>query len=96
MAFSDNIYRLRKTNGLSAEGFARLFGISEEDVCAWESGTAYPEKETLFAIAKHFGTTCDELLVKNAYADEDLPRGKEILPDFETMDVSDSYTKSLI
>ena len=96
MAFSDNIYRLRKTNGFSEENFAQLFGVSEENVRAWENGTAYPERETLLCIAEHFGTTCDALLVQNAYADYDLPRGKEILPDFENMDYSDSYTKALI
>ena len=96
MAFSDNIYRLRKTNGFSEKDLALLFGVSEEEVQAWESGKSYPEKETLLSIAKHFGMTCDELLVKNAYADYDLPRGNEILPDFEKMDFTDSYMKSLI
>ena len=96
MAFSDNIYRLRKTNGMSEEGFAHLFGVSEEDIRAWESGSSYPEKETLFRIANHFGMTCDDLLIKNAYTDYDLPRGKEILPDFDPVDIADSYTKSLI
>jgi len=96
MAFSDQIYRLRKTNGISEEDFARLFGVSEEEVCAWENGSTYPEKETLFRIAEHFGMTCNDLLVTNDYADHDLPRGNEILPDFESMDMADSYTKTLI
>ena len=32
MAFSDNIYRLRKSEGLSEKEFASLFGVSEADV----------------------------------------------------------------
>ena len=96
MAFSDNIYRLRKKEGLSEREFASLFGASEADVRAWENDGEYPNRETLLRIAEHFRLTCNELLVLNPYADGDLPRGKAILPDFEPDDISDSYTASLI
>ena len=96
MAFSDNIYRLRKKEGLCEKEFASLFGASETDVRAWENDGEYPDRETIFCIAKHFNMTCDELLIQNPYADEDLPRGKAILPDFRPDDIADTYTDSLI
>ena len=96
MAFSDNIYRLRKAEGLCEKDFASLFGVAEADVRAWENEGEYPERETVIRIAEHFGLTCNELLVLNPYADGDLPRGGEILPDFSPDDISDSYTASLI
>ena len=96
MAFSDNIYRLRKAQGISEKEFASLFSVSEDTIRAWENDGEYPDRETLFAIAKHFNMTCDELLVQNPYTDEDLPRGKAILPDFHPDDIADTYTDSLI
>ena len=96
MAFSDNIYRLRKAHGFSEAEFASLFGASEADVRAWENDGEYPDRETLLRIADHFGLTCNELLIQNPYADDDLPRGKAILPGFQPDDIADTYTDSLI
>ena len=96
MAFSDNIYRLRKSEGLSEKEFASLFGVSEADVNAWENEGEYPERDTIMRIAEHFHMTCNELLVLNPYTDSDLPRGKAILPDFRPDDIADTYTDSLI
>ena len=96
MAFSDNIYRLRKSEGLSEKEFASLFGVSEADVNAWENEGEYPEREMVIRIAEHFHMTCNELLVLNPYTDSDLPRGKAILPDFHPDDIADTYTDSLI
>ncbi len=95
MAFSDTIYKLRKKNQLSEEAFAALFSVDAADVIAWEAGS-YPDRETVIAIASHFGMTCNELLVENDYADFDLPRGADIQPDFESIEIDESYTKALI
>ena len=68
MSFSDNIYRLRKTNGMSEEGFAHLFGVSEEDVHAWENGVSYPEKEILFRIANQLrGSSGDKIFQRSFF-----------------------------
>lgn len=95
MAFSDRIYKFRKTRGLSEAEFAAIFGVSAEDVSAWEAGS-YPEKEKIMEIASHFGMTCDELLIQNDPADYDLPGGEDILPDFESINPYEAYTKSLM
>ena len=95
MAFSDKIYKFRKERGLSEAQFGELFSVSAKDIQTWESG-GYPEREKLMEIASYFGMTCDELLVQNDYSDYDLPRGKDIQPDFASIDVYDSYTAALI
>ena len=96
MAFSDRIYKLRKTNRLSEAEFGALFSVSAEEVSSWESGKVYPEMDKVKEIAAYYGMTCDQILLKNDYADYDLPRGKDILPAYEKIDEYDSYTRALI
>ena len=95
MAFSDRIYKFRKTRGLSEEAFGELFAVSADDIRSWEAG-GYPEKEKIMEIASYFGMTCDELLVQNDYADYDLPIGDDIRPDYENINAYEAYTKSLM
>lgn len=95
MAFSDTIYRLRRKRGLSEEAFGKMFAVSAEEVRSWEKG-GYPAREKLMEIASHFDMTCDELLIQNEYSDYDLPRGKDILPDYEHIEAYESYTQTLI
>lgn len=96
MAISDAIYRLRRKEALAQAEFASRIGVSAEVVCAWESGETEPDLNIIVKIAKEFHVSCDDLLLKTEYADYDLPRGAEILPDFENMDMYESYTKTLI
>lgn len=58
----NNLYKLRRSAGLSQEEFADRLGVSRQAVSKWERGEAYPDTDNLIAISEMFGITIDELL----------------------------------
>ncbi|MCD8372806.1 MAG: helix-turn-helix domain-containing protein [Clostridia bacterium] len=62
MAFADNIYFLRKREGISQEELAERLSVSRQAVSKWETGDAYPETDKIIALCDMFGVTMDELL----------------------------------
>lgn len=59
---SENLYTLRRSNGLSQEQLAQQLGVSRQAISKWESGTSMPESEKLIAISQHFNVSVDALL----------------------------------
>ena len=62
MKFSENIYFLRKENGLSANELAKKLGFMENTIYAWEKERAQPNIETLNKLADIFNVSVDYLL----------------------------------
>lgn len=60
--FAENLYRLRKENGLTQEQLAGRLGVSFQSVSKWENNQGYPDIELLPRIASYFHITLDELL----------------------------------
>lgn len=60
--FAENLYRLRKENGLTQEQFAGKLGVSFQSVSKWENNQGYPDIELLPQIASFFHVTLDALL----------------------------------
>lgn len=58
----ENLYRLRRSRGLSQEEFAEKLGVSRQAISKWERGEAYPETENLITISRLFSVTIDELI----------------------------------
>lgn len=56
IALGSNLKALRKEKGLSQIALAKILGVTNKAVSAWEVGVADPRKETLDEIIRFFGT----------------------------------------
>lgn len=59
---SENIFRYRRSLGLSQEQLAERIGVSRQTVSKWEGGQSTPDVERLVVLADCFGITVDTLI----------------------------------
>ena len=57
----ETIRQLRQRDGRTQEELALALGVSCQAVSRWEKGGAYPDMETIPALANYFGISIDEL-----------------------------------
>lgn len=62
MSFSENLYYLRKREGISQEELAEKLGVSRQAVSKWETGDAFPETEKIIMLCDRYGVTMDALM----------------------------------
>ena len=62
MTLAEKIFDLRKKNGWSQEELAEKCAVSRQSVSKWEQGISDPSTSNLFALAKLFGVSVEELL----------------------------------
>lgn len=60
--FAANLQTLRAQHKLSQEAVAEQLGVSRQSVSKWESGSAFPETETLITLCDRFEVTLDEMM----------------------------------
>lgn len=70
MAFSENLYYLRKKAKITQEELAAELDVSRQSVSKWETGEAYPETEKLVAICDKFGVSLDAMVRGDIAAEE--------------------------
>lgn len=58
----ENLKKLRKVHGLSQQGFADLFNLSQQSVYKYEHSISEPNIQTLTEIADYFNTSVDYLV----------------------------------
>lgn len=56
---------LRKAAGIKQVDLARILGIGQPSLCAWETGKTQPTADKLPALAKALGCTIDDLFEKD-------------------------------
>lgn len=59
---SENIFRYRRSQGLSQERLAERIGVSRQTISKWEGGQSTPDVEKLIALSECFGITVDALI----------------------------------
>ncbi len=62
MALSENLQFLRAHSGVTQEQLAERLDVSRQSVSKWESGSAYPEMDTLLKLCDMFHIDLDTLL----------------------------------
>jgi len=60
--FSHRLVALRKANNLSQEEVAKRLFVTRQAVSKWECGESYPDIENLFALAKLYNVTIDDIV----------------------------------
>lgn len=65
MIFSEKLFVLRKSKGLTQEDLAEHLNVSRQAIAKWESGQAYPDISNIIAISEFFRVTIDHLVKDN-------------------------------
>lgn len=65
MYLAQNIKKLRKQKGLSQQAFSSDLGVSTGAVGNWETSNREPDLKTIVKLAKYFGVTLDDLVLKD-------------------------------
>lgn len=60
--FGKNLKDLRIENGLSQRALGEIFGVCNQTISFWETGSREPDLDALLNIARYFNVTVDELL----------------------------------
>lgn len=63
MEFSQKVYELRKSKGLSQEELAARLNVSRQTVSKWELGVSTPDMEKLVSLGDFFELSLDELVL---------------------------------
>ena len=64
--YLNRLAELRKSNGLSQQQFAKIFGVAQNTVSSWENGNRLVDTENLQKIADYFGVTTDYILCRDS------------------------------
>ena len=74
MTFPENLQFIRSRAGLTQEQLAEQLNVSRQTVSKWESGSSFPEMDTLIRICDLYNTDLDTLLRNSveAAATEDI------------------------
>ena len=62
MSLGENLQYLRAREGITQEQLAERLDVSRQSISKWESGTSFPEMETLLKLCDMFQTDMDTLL----------------------------------
>ena len=62
MGFGDNLFKIRKTSGLSQEAVASKLGVSRQTISKWETGETLPDIHQSKQLAVLYGVSLDELV----------------------------------
>ena len=62
MKLGENIYKLRKKNGLSQEKLAEEINVTRQTISNWELGATSPNPEQLILLSKTLNISIDELV----------------------------------
>ena len=69
-ATGENIIRLRKQAGLSVKDIQAVCGFSTpQAIYKWQRGDAMPTLDNLVILASVFGTTMDDIVIRNGTID---------------------------
>ena len=69
-ATGNNIVQMRRRAGLSVQDLQNVFGFSSpQAIYKWQRGDAMPTLDNLVILASVFGTTMDDIVIRNGTID---------------------------
>lgn len=96
MEIGQSIYKIRNNANLTQEQFAEIFGVSQQAVQKWESGSAVPDIEKIVKIAKYFDISLDSLVMGNDNRlVEDMNKSEMLKPRYNNIHDSEFYSSNL-
>ena len=65
LAFKDNLRQLRTEKGITQTQLAKILGVDQRTISAWEKGVCEPSLSIIISLCDFFDETVDELLMEN-------------------------------
>jgi transcriptional regulator with XRE-family HTH domain len=66
VATGRNIFRMRTQAGMTVQQVQQIFGFSTpQAIYKWQRGTAMPTLDNIIVLAAIFGTTVDDIIVRD-------------------------------
>lgn len=96
MSISSTILKLRNDNKLSQSEFAEIFGVSQQSIQKWESGTTTPDIDKLIKISKYFGISLDALVLGKGKREMEIDVEKNIIPNVDVAGNWELYSESVM
>ncbi len=95
MKISEMIFKLREEHRLSQSKFAELFGVSQQSVQRWETGSSLPDIEKLVAISCYFNVSLDTIVLGKKKREIEIENEKRLLPDLSEASCWELYSDYL-
>lgn len=96
MNISNTIYKLRTEAKLTQGQFAEIFGVSQQCVQKWESGSAVPDLDKIIKISKWFDISLDAIILGNDNRIvEEMKGSHNIKPQYQNIHDWDFYAANL-
>ena len=90
------IGELRRKANLTQAQFSEIFGVSQQSVQKWESGSSTPDLEKIVAISKYFDVSLDALILGNSNRIvEEMGRNRAIKPQYQNIHDWEFYSSNL-
>ena len=97
MIFADTIYRIRTEARMTQAQFSEIFGVSQQSVQKWESGSATPDLDKIIMISKYFDISLDALILGNDNrVVEEMNRNKVVKPQYQNVHDWEFYSSNLL
>lgn len=96
MNISNTIYKLRTEAKLTQGQFAEIFGVSQQCVQKWESGSAVPDLDKIIKISKWFDISLDAIILGNDNRIvEEMKGSHNLKPQYQNIHDWDFYAANL-
>lgn len=70
LEIANRLVALRREHGYSQEDLAARLGVSRQAVSKWERAESSPDTDNLIALARLYGVSLDEMLLRSANPEE--------------------------
>ena len=97
MLFGKTINKIRTEAQMTQAQFSEIFGVSQQSVQKWESGSSTPDLDKIIMISKYFDVSLDALILGNDNrVVEEMNKNKVLKPQYQNVHDWEFYSSNLL
>ena len=97
MVFGKTIHKIRTEAQMTQAQFSEIFGVSQQSVQKWESGSSTPDLDKIIMISKYFDVSLDALILGNDNrVVEEMNKNKVLKPQYQNVHDWEFYSSNLL
>ena len=97
MLFGNTINKIRTEAQMTQAQFSEIFGVSQQSVQKWESGSSTQDLDKIIMISKYFDVSLDALILGNDNrVVEEMNKSKVVKPQYQNVHDWEFYSSNLL